>query len=209
VQQKREEVVNTMVTVDRSTRAAGLVLTAVAALVLTACAGPAGPAGDFPNISLTETKSPAQLLRNEAAGRLPADAVVSVVEAQDVSVACLSEADDPDGFIRSWHSGLDVVLKDDPELKVADVARDLIASFTDQGWVARDLGGNATTVSKLLESSTSLADIQITGFAPNPNQPSTSLEGVVTEPTVEIQVHGPCVRTGGPNSDEVKSLEAE
>jgi hypothetical protein len=196
-----------MVNVDRSTRIIGLAVTALTVFALTACAGAAGPAGDFPNISLAETKSPAQLLRNEAASRLPSEVVASVVQAEDASVACLSEKDDPDGLIRSWHSSLDVILVDDGKVKVSDVAKTLIASFTDQGWAARDLGGNASVVSKLLESTTSLADIEISGLTPNPNQPSTSLEGVVTEPTVEIQVHGPCVRTGGPNSDEVKALE--
>jgi hypothetical protein len=201
--------VKSMVKVDLSTRMASVAIVVLSVTALTACGGPAGPAGEYPNISLAETKSPAQLLRNEAADRLPKELVVSVVEAEDVSVACLAKADDPDGLIRSWHSSLDVILKDDGTTKVSDVAKTLIASFAEQGWTARDLGGSLSVVSKLLESDTSLADIQISGLTPDPNQPSSSLEGVVTDPTIEIQVHGPCVRTGGPESDEVKALEAD
>ena len=178
-----------------------------AATGLVGCAAPATIPGDYPDIALADTKSPAQLLRNEATGRLPAGVVDEILESEDKSVACLSEADDPGGLIRSWHSTADVTIVDDGTVDVSMLVNDLVASFVDQGWTVRTLGGNASTTSKLLESDSSLADMQISGLVPNPDQASTALEQSVTQLTVQIQVHGPCVRTDGPKSDEVISLE--
>jgi hypothetical protein len=195
-----------MVKVDLTSRIAGLVLAAVAVGGLSACATPVSTIpGDYPDVSLTDTKSPAQLLRNEAANRIPADVIDQIIESEDVSVACLSEQDDPEGTIRSWHSTADVLIKDGNDVK--QLTKDLAASFEEQGWTSRNLGGNVNVVSKLLESDTSLASIQVSGFEPNSDQGTTGLEDPVDQLTVQVQVHGPCVRTGGANSDEVKTLE--
>ena len=130
------------------------------------------------------------------------------IESEDVSVACLSGTDDSDGLIRSWHSSIDVTILDDTDNDVTALVNDLSDSFVAEGWVARPLGGSATVTSTLLESAgTSQTDIQITGLKPDPNLASTSLEEVVEQVTVTIQVHGPCVRTEGADSDEVTTLE--
>jgi hypothetical protein len=163
--------------------------------------------GEYPDVSLAETKSPAQLLRNEAANRLPARVIDQIIESQDVSVTCLSENDDPQGLIRSWHSTADVLIVDDGLTDVQALVNDLTASFEEQGWTARSLGGNSNVTSKLLESETSLADIQIAGYRPNDTLPSTGLEQKVEQTTVQIQVHGPCVRSAGTDSDEVTALQ--
>ena len=195
-----------MVKVDLTRALVYVVLGALSAITLAGCASPgAGIPGDYPDVTLAETKSPAQLLRNEAAARLPEEVIDEIVEAEDVSVACLSEADDPEGLVRSWHSTVDVRIVGD--VTVASLVSDLVASFEEQGWVARDLGGTSSVVKKLLESDGSLADIQVSGLTPDANQASTSLEEVVDQPTVTIGVHGPCVRTGGAESDEVAALE--
>ena len=190
-------------------RFAGAAIVAVTLATLSGCAGAApGIPGDYPDLTLAETKSPAQLLRNTAADRLPANVIDERIESEDVSVACLSTTDDPGGLIRSWHSSIDVTILDDTDIDVAALVNDLSDSFVAEGWVARPLGGSATVTSKLLESAgTSQTDIQITGLKPDPNQASTSLEEVVEQVTVKIQVHGPCVRTEGPDSAEVQSLE--
>jgi len=194
-----------MVKVDRlRTR---LLLGALPLVLLAGCAGSSGPSGDFPDMSLADTKSPTQLLRNEAAGRLPAEVIGDQFESEDVSVACLSEKEDPDGVIRSWHSTVRFVVTDE-SADVATVAKDLVTTFTDQGWSARDIGGNVAMVKKLVESEDSLADIQVFGLTPDAGRASTSTEEFVEVPTVVISVHGPCVRTGGPESEEVKALEA-
>ena len=197
-----------MVKEDRKHRIAGLVLAVLVIGGLSACASPTSTVpGDYPDLSLTDTKSPAQLLRNEAANRIPADVIDTIIESEDVSVACLNETDDPDGTIRSWHSTADVLIIDDGEVDVKVLVKDLAASFEEQGWTSRSLGGNVNVASRLLESDSSLADIQVSGFEPNADQGTTALEDEVEQLTVQIQVHGPCVRTGGPDSDEVKALE--
>jgi hypothetical protein len=196
-----------MVKEDLTVRLAGLILAALAVGGLSACASPTSSVpGDYPDESLTDTKSPAQLLRNEAANRIPADVIDEIIESEDVSVACLSEQDDPDGTIRSWHSTADVLIRDGNDVK--QLTKDLAASFEEQGWVSRTLGGNVNVVSKLLESDSSLASIQVSGFEPNAEDiGTTGQEDVVEQLTVQVQVHGPCVRTDGKDSDEVKSLE--
>ena len=196
-----------MVNADLTSRIAGFVLAAVAIGGLSACASPTSTVpGDYPDVSLTDTKSPAQLLRNEAANRIPADLIDEIIESEDVSVACLSEQDDPEGTVRSWHSTADVLIKDGNDVK--QLTKDLAASFEEQGWTSRNLGGNVNVVSKLLESDTSLASIQVSGFEPNADDiGTTGQEDVVEQLTVNVQVHGPCVRTGGADSDEVKTLE--
>ena len=194
-------------TVMRRTAAAVVVVTTLTSLA--GCAGAApGIQGDYPDLTLAETKSPAQLMRKEAADRLPASVIDEKIESEDVSVACLSITDDPGGLIRSWHSSIDVTILDDTDVDVAGLVNDLSDSFTEEGWVARPLGGSATVTSKLLESAgASQTDIQITGHKPDPNRASTSLEEIVEQVTVKIQVHGPCVRTDGPDSAEVVALE--
>lgn len=193
---------------DLSKKVIAISLIALSTIGLSACTPQAASvSGTYPDITLAESKSPAQLLRNEAASRIPAIYVDEVIEAQDTSVACLSEADDPDGVVRSWHSTVNVLMVDDGRADVKAIVKEFVASFVDQGWTARDLGGNAYTTAKLLESETSLADIQVTGFIPNPNQASTALEENVDQLTVRVEVHGPCVRTAGSTSDEVTALE--
>lgn len=194
-----------MVKVDLTRTLVCLVLGALSLTGLSACAPTATVAGDYPDVSLADTKSPAQLLRNEAAARLPAEFINEVIEAEDASVACLSTSDDPDGLVRSWHSTVDVTILGDAD--VAVLVSDLAASFGEQGWSVRDLGGTATVSQKLLESDGSLADIQVSGLTPDSGATSVSLEEVVEQPTVKIAVHGPCVRTGGETSDEVTALE--
>lgn len=198
-----------MVKADHRTRLIGLATAALALIMLSACSTPqpSSVPGDYPDVSLAETKSPAQLLRNEAANRLPAAAIDQIIESEDASVACLSEKDDPQGLIRSWHSTADVLIVDDGSTSAQDLVNDLAASFEAQGWTSRSLGGNASVTSKLLDSETSLADIQVSGYNVNDTMASTGLEQKVEQTTVQIQVHGPCVRTAGAESDEVTVLE--
>jgi hypothetical protein len=194
-----------MVRVDLARPLVCLLLGALSLTALSGCAAAATIPGAYPDVSLATTKSPAQLLRNEAAARLPAEVIDQIIESEDASVACLSESDDPEGLVRSWHSTVDVTILADAD--VATLVADLTASFEEQGWSVRDLGGNASVSQKLLESDGSLTDIQISGLTPDTGATSVSLEDVVEQPTVKIAVHGPCVRTGGTGSDEVIALE--
>jgi len=195
-----------MVKVDLTSTLAVIAIGAASLLGLSGCAAPAATvAGDYPDVTLADTKSPAQLLRNEAASRLPESVIDQIIESEDASVSCLSEDEDPEGTIRSWHSTVDVLILGESD--VAPLVNDLVASFETDGWTARDLGGNVSTVKKLLEAEGSLADMQISGFTPNDNATSVSLEEDVEQRTVQIEVHGPCVRTAGADSDEVAGLQ--
>ena len=68
----------------------------VALLVVSGCAGTTAPGEGAVTATLSQTKSVAQLLRNEAASRLPHIVVKDVNETLDVSEACETDADDGD-----------------------------------------------------------------------------------------------------------------
>jgi len=201
-----------MVRADRRTLGALSVLAIVGTLALTACGSEADAgakiSGDYPDLTIAQTKSPVQLLRNDAASRLPPSTIESVEETLDGTVACLEEEDDPTGIVRSWHSTALVTVQDGSIWRVDDIVDNLIESYTEQDWLARSLGESADTRSSLLTSKKSTAEITVTGKRPDKDQVATSTEEVVDEVTIEIQVHGPCVRTAGADSDEIAKLES-
>ena len=163
-------------------------LTAAAlVLMLSGCAGD-------PAISLAEAKSNVQLLRNDAASRIPADLVDIVLVSSDLSVSCEPESTDPEGRLRSWHSGARISLPPGADLDA--VIDDLVASFVDQGW---EQSSGSTTDSTTLSSATIFSDIEI-----------TAVEATDDDDTAEITLAltSPCVDTDGESSKEVRQLEA-
>lgn len=179
------------------------------AVSLSACA--ADPAsslpGTYPELTIAESKSPVQLLRNDAAGRIPTAVIDTVEDANDVSVACLGENEDPEGLVRSWNSGAVVTIVSGSQWRVDAIVDNLVASFVDQGWTARSLGGSANVKSQLLSSDKSMAEITVSAKIPDEDQTSISTEDSVEVVTVEVNVVGPCVITDGADSDEVKKVE--
>ena len=179
------------------------------AVSLSACA--ADPAsnlpGTYPELTIAESKSPVQLLRNDAAGRIPTAVIDTVGDANDGSVACLGENEDPEGLVRSWNSGAVVTIVSGSQWRVDAIVDNLVASFVDQGWTARSLGGSANVKSQLLSSDKSMAEITVSAKIPDEDQTSISTEESVEVVTVEINVVGPCVITDGAGSDEVKKVE--
>ncbi|MGV8885918.1 MAG: hypothetical protein ACOH1T_10095 [Microbacteriaceae bacterium] len=200
-----------MVWGDRKFVGALVAVAVVSVSVLTGCA-PEAPtksnvAGEFPDVTLAETKSPVQFLRNDAASRIPTAVIDKVEGTVDQSVACFDEAKDPDGLIRSWRSSALVTIVSGSAWRVEAIVDNLIQSFTDQEWSARSLGETADFRSSMLTSKTSMAEIQVIGERPNPDQTKDSEASKAEQVTVEIQVHGPCVRTKGSGSEEVLLLE--
>jgi hypothetical protein len=197
-----------MVRADR-THVSGLVALTLLALTLTACAGDAASSvpGTYPEVTLAESKSPVQLLRNDAAGRIPTAVIDTVEDTEDISVACLDEADDPNGLVRSWNSGAAVTIVSGSQWRVDAIVNNLVESFVAQGWIARSLGGSANLKSHLLTSEKSMAEITISAKIPDADQTSISTEETVENVVVEIKVVGPCVMTEGTDSDEVKKVE--
>ena len=179
------------------------------AVSLSACAGdPASNLpGTYPELTIAESKSPVQLLRNDAAGRIPTAVIDTVEDANDGSVACLGENEDPEGLVRSWNSGAVVTIVSGSQWRVDAIVDNLVASFVDQGWTARSLGGSANLKSQLLSSDKSMAEITVSAKIPDEDQTSISTEESVEVVTVEVNVVGPCVITDGADSDEVKKVE--
>ena len=198
-----------MVRGDRKFLGALIAIAVLSAPALTGCAGEQAAAdtieGDYPEVTLAETKSPVQFLRNDAASRIPTAVIDSVEGTVDESVACLDEAEDPSGLIRSWHSSALVTIVSGSAWRVEAIVDNLIQSFTDQEWAARSLGETAEFRSSMLTSKTSMAEIQVIGERPDPN--ATEGDESAGQVTVEIEVHGPCVRTQGSGSEEVLKLE--
>jgi len=175
----------------------------ILALSLSGCDTADSPA----SASLAVTKSPVQLLRNEAAGRIPPATIESVTNTEDVSKGCRAEDQDPEGLMRAWHSTARVLVEDASAWRVDAVADAIAQSFVDQGWTSRPLGGSPTSHVLLLSSKTSPAEIQISANRPDPDASPTTTVAAVDEVSIELSVHGPCVETDGPDSPAVKKLE--
>ena len=142
--------------------------------------------------ALIDTKSPTQLLRNEAAQRLMTGTDESVAEQQDYSAACKSEAEDPDGLYRSWRSTILAAVPEDSAIGVDQFVGALATSFAEDGWVLTETQGDVKVSS--MTRSDSIVTLKF-----------SSTEG--DDASVYIEASGPCVLTGGPDSDEVKKLE--
>jgi hypothetical protein len=161
------------------------------------------PAGEYPDLSLADSKAPAQLLRNTAVTRIPEAVVLNVGTDTDGSIACLSEEDDPEGAIRRWDSSADVNLKLSEATNAPTIVADLIKTFTDEGWMSQAIrGSKADNQAFLLTNGTSSAASVSTS--------QVRIEAVITGDKVSAYVHidslGPCVVTDGADSDEVTDL---
>ncbi len=161
-----------------------------AALALTGCSSTSATG------ELLETKSPTQLLRNEAANRLEGGTDYTVGAQDDFSAACKSEAEDPAGLYRSWRSSLLAEIPEESAIGVDQFVGALATSFSEDGWVfTEDTQGSVGKVTTMTRSD-SIVTMTFT---------STEDDGAGA--SVYIEASGPCVLTGGPDSDEVRSLE--
>ena len=149
-------------------------------------------------LTLATIKSPIQLLRNEAAGRIPSAEVDSIVQPTDRSSACKPSAEDPDELYRTWESGVLTLIKQNSSKPVKDIEKDLIDSFLAQGWSEGEAPAAKTT--RLVKDST-FATIDL----------SFVEHDLVSKVDGQIQVItlGPCVLTDGPDSAEVRKLEGK
>lgn len=176
---------------------AALVVASIAAGALSSCAAESEEGSPYPALTLAQTKAPVQLLRNEAANRIPEKLIDSIIASKDVSSACQTEETDPDGLIRSWRSSVRIGLKPSDKIKVESVVAALNATFIKQGWEQGSYGA-ATIVE--LTSPQSAVVIHISTKAADKET------GAGAE--LQIQTGGPCVPTDGTTSDEVANLEA-
>jgi hypothetical protein len=191
-----------------STRVLSALALILAVGSLTGCGDAAAPAkvpaGDYPDLTLAESKSPAQLLRNTAVSRIPQEDVLNVGTDTDGSEACLSEADDPKGIIRRWNSSVDVNLKLPQAPNTETIVDAVLATFTAEGWMSQAItGSKADNQAHLLTNGTSntasvsLAQVRIEAI----------VAGDKASSYIHIEALGPCVVTDGANSAEVKQLD--
>ena len=144
-------------------------------------------------LTLARTKSPVQLLRNDAWYRLPEVMVKDDAETTDVSKAC-----DDNGAMRSWTSSTVALVTNSQAPRVVTAGDNLAASFVEQGWEAArsEEGGAVLTV---LTRGTSVAVIEIEAVE----------KTEAHRASIRITASGPCVVTAGADSDEVRNLERE
>ena len=157
----------------------------IAVVTLAGCAGESLGAG-----RLAESKAPAQLLRIEAASRLPGYMVESTAEGKDGSHAC--DAGDLEGKKRFWQSSVEVHLRDNESVRPVAMIEELVAGFEEQDWQAAP--GDSSLITVLTKSSLDTT-ISLT---------RTPME---TGGTITIAVDGPCVMTDGAQSPAVMKLD--
>lgn len=175
-----------MVTADRR----ALALTIALAATLSACSS------TETGTSLADTKGPTQLLRNDVASRVPGEALLTVGEKGDEPVACALE-DDPDKLFQKWRSSMVLEINSSFAATVSDLSSELSASYTSEGWdefLSEGSGSSTRTLKK--DGSRSQLVIETT----------EDTDGDGLGATIAIDVTGQCVKTAGPDSDEVTRL---
>ncbi len=164
----------------------------VAVLVPTLLAGCGG--SDVDASALANTKAPAQLLRNSVASRVPKTDVQKLGEADDLSVGC-----GDNGVMRSWRSSQLMFIQPVQAYKIRQLLLDLTGVLAVEGWKSvEDTPSGNIHEAKLTSTKTSSTILLTATGAADDQGNGASMEIVVT---------GPCVKTDGPNSDEVKHLE--
>lgn len=187
----------------RPERARGASFRAIAAviagpvLVATVISGCTAASADPSALSLRDTKVPAQLLRNESAQRLIEGTDESVAEQEDSSVPCKSGAEDPEELYRSWRSTLLARVPKDSAIGVDQFTGALATSFAVDGWILKEDHGTGSALK--VTTMTKPSSIVTLRF--------TSAEDTGEGASIYIEATGPCVLTGGPESDEVTALE--
>lgn len=143
--------------------------------------------------TLASTKSPAQLLRNEIAGRVPEGIAVGEPTQSDASDSC-----DSGGLVRSWRSTVQIDIDSAYAARLEGITADIVLSFVDQGWEASTRTSSSRLLEHRLTSATTPSDVRITADTGDEEGLGASLL---------IAVNGPCVTTGGADSAEVTELE--
>jgi hypothetical protein len=189
-------------------------MAAVMALVTLTLAGTTGCSmGSAGALSLAETKSPVQLLRNEAASRIPPAVIDAVSDTEDHSVSCESESEDPAGLRRSWHSNARVTVVTGSVWRVDQVVDDIGQSFADQGWTVTPVTVDDDTHAVELTKEGSASEIRVSAHRAAVEataEADTDGAAAGADPvTIDVETHGPCVDTEGPDSDAVRKLEAQ
>jgi hypothetical protein len=168
-------------------------LSVIAILALSGCGGASEEA-----LTLADTKPPAQLLRNEAAGRIGDLVSISEVETSDRSDACEAEINDPEGIERRWRS-TSIVTVSTENTDAVTIIDDVATTFAEHEWVKANRDGAETRV-RVLTKENSTVELHLSALRDDDEG-----DGVAQ---IEIAAFGPCVVTAGAESPEVTSLES-
>jgi hypothetical protein len=156
----------------------------------------AGCAAEQPVMSLASTKPHVQVLRNDLANRIATPLIEGAANPVDTSIACASATDDPGGIERAWKSGMTVVFKRDVQRDVHITVDVLVAAFRGNGWTVTTTDDpDVVTLTRGMPVTT----VTISSV------PADPVNGMPAQ--IGLDVVGPCVRTAGADSDEVKELE--
>jgi len=167
-------------------------------LLLSGCAATAPEtASAEQGVTIAQSKSYAQLLRNEASSRLPPIILKEVSESSDSSVDCADASAEQQGLLRAWESSTRILVSNSTATRIQTVTDDLVASFVEQDWTATVGEDSTDTLTRVnLSSASSLAGIEI----------ETAHKAEGQDPSIHIVSTGVCALTGGAESDEVTKL---
>ena len=161
-------------------------------LLLSGCAADGASTA---TLSLADTKSSAQLVRNTISGQISADITASVSQVSDASETCDG---DPQSDMRLWRSTALTELTPEAAGKIDLIQQTIAGIYEGKGWTSTAERLSDTSTMVTLENPSSLAVIEITA--------TTDLDGTGTGSTLFVDIAGPCVKTDGPGSDELKQL---
>ncbi len=162
----------------------------LAAIVLAGCAAEE-PAG----ITLAATKSTAQLQRNTISGQISPDITASVTRVTDASESC---EDDATRHMRLWRSTALIELTPEAAGKITLIQQSITGTFASKGWESTSEAISKDTTLVTLTNPNSLAVIELTAV--------TNVDGIGMGANLFVNIAGPCVKTDGPGSDELKQL---
>jgi hypothetical protein len=142
--------------------------------------------------TLRDSKEAAQLVRNDAATRLPDVMVKQVTDLTDISIGCGDATADSGGLMRSWLSGATLLITNSQAARIDIVSSRLVQSYVDSGWTATLQPHGEILLEKEGKPAISLTSV---GKDDGPR------------PFIRIETAGSCVATDGPDSTEVRELE--
>jgi len=170
-------------------------LAALALAGLTGCAEtPAGAEGGSA-LSLSQIKSPVQLLRNEVASRIPGNLVVDVVQPNDRSEPCETIEADPNGLSRTWKSSILILINFHSKTDIEQVVENIVESYEEDGWVSAE--GESSKITQLTNPK-SFVTIDLSSVKPDK---VAEIGG-----QVQVTTAGSCVTTEGRAAKSVTDL---
>ena len=166
-----------------------------AAVIAIAVSGCAAAETAEATLSLADTKSAAQLVRNTISGQISPEITAAVTDVTDASETCNS---DSKSLMRLWRSTARTELTPDAANKVTTIQQTIAGSFVSKGWTSESVKLSDSETIVTLTNPNSLAVIDITAV--------TDDDGVGTGATIFVDIAGPCVKTDGPGSAELQQL---